>query len=390
VRFKNLIAAVASTVCLLTLANAQQQRNQPSDIDLALQVTYLKGTPPAYQRVTAERQKGGTWYSRFGRVVGWQLPSGDPTVKAVRIIPYLEGDTIRIVVSVLRGLKFQDLEDRVATYRRRENESVMVAALSKFGVEPFEIKVVRVVPQTSELPVLVNKTNAVQVISIEPTVSTFPIYALKLHNLSEKNICALYMKTIAENRPMTSMPQGKDGEPLIKARDSSELKQPLITLAQSQVDGFAPASPSSQQIVIASAVFEDGSYEGEVEPAAMYRAMEAGRMMELKRIVPVLESALNTPPSLEDLRMRITKLSYGVDEAEVDTLAEAFPQIGRPKLRASTEVTIHVVRKDLLDELKLLQQSEVSAIGFQAWLQRTKDRYSNWLSRLSLHNVSEH
>jgi hypothetical protein len=79
VRLRNLIAAVASTVCLLTLAHAQQLHNQPSDIDLALQVTYLKGTPPAYQRVTSERQKGGTWYSRFGRVAGWQLPVGRPT-----------------------------------------------------------------------------------------------------------------------------------------------------------------------------------------------------------------------------------------------------------------------------------------------------------------------
>jgi hypothetical protein len=265
----------------------------------------------------------------------------------------------------------------------------MVEALSKFGVEPFEIKVVRVAPQTAELPVLVNKTNAVQIVGIEPIVSTFPVYALKLHNLSEKNICALYMKTIADGRPMTSMPQGKDGEPLIKARDSGELKQPLITLAQSELEGYAPASPSSQQIVIASAVFEDGSYEGEVESAAMYRSMEAGRMMELKRIVPVLEEALSTHASLEDLRTRITMLSYGVDDAEVATLAEAFPQIDQRKLRASTEVTIHVVRKDLLDELKRLQQSEASAIGFQAWLQRTKDRYSNWLSRLSLHNVPQ-
>jgi hypothetical protein len=388
VRFKNLIIAVASIACLPTHSHAQQLRNQPSDLELALQVTYLNGTPPAYQRVTAERQKGGTWYSRFGRVTGWQLPQGDQPVSAVRIIPYLEGDTVRIAVSVLRG-RFHDTEDRVATYRRRENESVMVAALSGVGVEPFEIKVVRVGPQTSELPVLANKTNAVQIIAIEPIVSTFPIYVLKLHNFSGKNICALYVKTIADGRPMTGMPQGKDGEPLIKAGDAIELKQPLITLAQPQSEGFAPASPSSQQIVIASAVFEDGSYEGEVEPAATYRAMEAGRKMELKRIVPVLESALNIPASLEDLRMRITTLSYDVDEAEVATLAEAFPQIGRPRLKASTEVTIHVVRKDLLEELKRLQLSEVSAGDFQTWLLRTKDRYSNWLSRLSLHNIPQ-
>lgn len=387
-RLKNLISTVASIGCFLAISHAQQLPGQPSDIDLALQVTYLKGTPPAYQRVTAERQKGGTWYSRFDRVAGWQSPAGDQLVNAVRITPYLERDTVRIVVSVLRG-RFHDPEDRVRTYRRRENESVTVADLSKFGVEPFEIKVVRVPPQTSELPVLVNKTNAVQIVGIEPIVSTFPIYALKLHNLSEKNICALYMKTIADNRPMTSMPQGKDGEPLIKARDSSELKQPLITLAQSGFEGFAPASPGNQQIVIASAVFEDGSYEGEVEPAATYRSMEAGRMMELKRLVPVLEDALSSAVSVEDLRIRITELSYDVDEAELATLAEAFPQIAKPKIKGPTEVTIHILRRDLLNELLRLQQSEVSAIGFQAWLQRTKDRYSNWLSRLSLHNIPQ-
>jgi hypothetical protein len=82
------------------------------------------------------------------------------------------------------------------------------------------------------------------------------------------------------------------------------------------------------------------------------------------------------------------RLAESVREGTV-LLAEAFPQIGKAKLKASTEVTIHVVRRDLLNELTRLQQSEVSAIGFQAWLQRTKDRYSNWLSRLSLHNIPQ-
>ena len=390
-RLKNLIMAVASTVFLLGAVSAQQLQSRPTETGLALEVTYLEGRPPSYQPVPwSNMPRGGTWYALFGRVKGWHLPAGSQPTKAVRVVPYLEGDTVKVTVSVLRGIKFQDVEDMVASYGVRENEELSVAALKKFGVKPFAIKVIRVAPQVSDFPSIVNNTKSVEVVGIEPMVSSFPRYKLSLHNLSDKNISALKVHILVDGkRSITLMPQGDDGEHLIKARSNSELKVPLQTRAQATPGGYEPASPHDQQIVIASLVFEDGTYEGEAESAATYLGFAAGRKTVMKRVLPLLESALLTSTSPEQLRMQLSALSYDADDADVDALAGAFPALDRPRLKSPIEIAMHGVKKDLLDQLDRFPPGQYSPGEFRIWLTGVKDRYANWLARLSPTNISQ-
>ena len=389
---RNLIIATASVICVLGSSNAQEPpQTRTADTGVALEVTYLPGKPPAYQVVTrTEGPKGGTWYALFGRVAAWRLPAGDKPIKAVRVVPYLEDDKVRVVVSVLRGTKFHDTEETVATYFRRENGELTVEELKSFGVEPFGIKVIRVGPQMSDLGPTVNKTRSLEVVGIEPMVATFPRYKLTLHNQSDRNISALRVNVMDRGKiTLSGMPQGKNGEPLIKARDNYELNQFLPVRAQSAPEGYTPSSAPSQQIVIASLVYEDGTYEGEAEPAATYLGFAAGRKTELKRIVPVLESALVTSASLEEVRLQLVNLSYDADDADVASLAKVFPGFDRLRLKSPIETAIHGVRKDLLDQLDRFQKGEDSTGSFLEWLTRTRDRYSSWLSRLSQNNIPQ-
>ena len=167
-RLKHLIIAVTLAVCLPGIANAQELKRPLTESNLALEVTFSKGRPPAYQTA-----KGGAWYALFDRVAEWQLPAGDAPVKAVRVVPYVDRDVVRITVSVLRGVKFQDFEERVAAYRRHVDERITVDALKSFGVEPFEIKVVRVAPHVSDFPSILNHTRSVEVVGIEQLSQLF-------------------------------------------------------------------------------------------------------------------------------------------------------------------------------------------------------------------------
>jgi hypothetical protein len=237
---KRLIIAIVVTVCVFTGTRAQPAQRPSTLTGIALEVTYLAGQAPTYQTVPwASAPRGWVWYGRFGRVAGWQLPAGAQPIQAVRIVPFLDEEAVRITVSVLRGEKFHDTEDQVASYSVRENERVTLTALKDFGIEPFEIRVVRVAPQTSELPTIVNNTKSLEVIGIEPLISTFPLYKLTLHNLSNKNISALRINVALEGRTRQSgMPQGDYGEPLIKAGVYRELKQRLPTTAQATPGGI--------------------------------------------------------------------------------------------------------------------------------------------------------
>lgn len=389
--FRNFVAAVSVVISLLGVAGAQQSPNPSKATGIALEITYEAGLAPTYQPVPwASAQRGWVWYARFGKVAGWTLPAGAQPVRAVKVVPFLDEEAVRITVLVLRGEKFHDSEETVAMYSARENETVTIAELKEFGVEPFQMKVVRVAPQTPALPAIVNHTKSIEVVGIEPVDSTFPVYKLTLRSLSDKNISAVEVDVDeGGGLKMSGMPQGKDGQPLIKAGASLELKQPLDTHAQPTAAGFAPASPQTQSIVIASLVFEDGSYEGQALPAAKYRGFSAGRKTELQRIVPVLESALARDASADSLRTDLSALSLELNPNDVAVLAQVFPGVKREKLQISIEASIHGVRRELLADLERFEQRGNRKESFRSWLTRTRDRYSNWLERMGPQTVSQ-
>lgn len=384
------VITVASVFCLLATALAQQSQNRNPVTGLTLEITTMKGIEPAYLPVLSrDMPRGGAWYPRFRRIAEWHLPAEEQPIYAVRLVPFVEADNVRINVSVLRGEKFLDSEEAVASYSGRENEKLTLEALKNFGVEPFEVKIVRVAQQLSDLPAIVNHTRSVEVVGIEPLLATFPVFKLTLRNLSNKNISALTVEVLGEGKvKLSGMPQGKDGEPLIRAGDSAQLNQPLSTRAEPTPGGYAPASPSAQQIVIKSVVFEDSTYEGDSLSAATLCGFTMGRKIELRRLVPVLESALASSASPESFRAQLSELSFEVDASYVTSLAKAFPGIDQKRLRSPIETAVHGVRKQVLDQLGSFEQDRHSVADFQNWLRTAKERYAGWLSRLSGEQVS--
>jgi hypothetical protein len=117
-----------------------------------------------------------------------------------------------------------------------------------------------------------------------------------------------------------------------------------------------------------------------------------GRRIELRRILPLMDSALSAADATsasDTLRSQLIALRYDPDEAEVASLAEAFPTLKKPELQVSVEAAIHHVRRELLNQLERLQKSETNARDFGAWLVSTRKLYSNWLSHLNAVNVSQ-
>lgn len=388
---KRLLIVLVSTFSLLGTALAQQPPAQHTETGLALEITTLKGRAPVYLRLPGPNMPiSRAWYGGFGHIAGWEPPAGTQPIFAVRIVPSFDVDRVKIAVSVLRGAKFDDTEEPVATYFARENDRLTIAELKDFGVEPFEIKIVRVTPEVTDLPTVLNQTKSLEVVSIEPLVSNFPLYKLTLRNLSDKNISGLSIETLVGGvKKQSHMPQSRTGKSLIAAGDFFELKEPLSTQAVATADGYAPATAQTQQIVIATLVFEDGSYEGDPKSAASLRGFAAGSKTELTRLVPVLESALAMSDSLENLRRQLNDVSVAVDSADVAALSEAFPGIESKRLQLSLEAATHGVKRDVLKELDSFEKSRHQAGEYQTWLTNLKGRYADWLARLSSNDIAK-
>ncbi len=290
--FSLLAALTVGLVACQSLYAQTDVPQQPAQTPtrLALEVTSLAGKPPAYQTVrSADSKTPADWYGLFRRVPGWQPQAGALPVVAVSILPRLEGDSVRIAVSVFLG-QHHEQEKEIANYLARENEQLIVRELTEFGVEPFELKVVRVAPVHTNLPMARSSVPSLAVVNVEVNDSTLPSCKLTLQNLSGRDVLALGINVLVNGqKQLSATPQGEDGQVLIAAGTTAPLNALMMREAKATPAGYEPATPPQQEIVITAAVFSDGTYEGDELTARKFRAFMAGRKAELGRLLELLQ-----------------------------------------------------------------------------------------------------
>lgn len=372
---------------------AQQEAATPTR--LALEVTYYPGRNPAYSTVPGpEAKPSGAWYGAFARLPSWQPPAGAQPIEAVRVISRVEGDAVLVTVSTLSGAKALENEQQVGTYLIRETEKLSIDDLKRFGIEPFQIKLIRVNPNVPPVPPVVLKgVESVVVLNSMAKETTLPSYRIILRNQSSKNIVGLGVDVVAGGRvQLTSKPRGIDGQPLIPAGKEYWLTVAAPNRAQATVDGYVPTSPSDQQIQIHAVVFDDGTYEGDVETAAAVRGYQAGEKMVLPRLLPLLESALNSDANvteaLRNLDSQVASVRTDADPQIIEKLSSEFPQASnatRRDIKTTMEFTATTIKSNLLKDIHALQNGRAEALNvdlYRTWLTKTKERYEKWLSRL--------
>ncbi|HJX91756.1 MAG TPA: hypothetical protein VJ372_14745 [Pyrinomonadaceae bacterium] len=377
------------------VANVFAQQVVPAPTRLALEVTYYQGRKPAYETVPGPDSKpSGAWFGLFGRIASWQPPAGAEPIEAVRVISRVEGDAVRVIVSTLSGSKALENEQRVGTYLIRETEKISIDDLKQFGIEPFQIKLVRVNPNIPPVPpVILKGVESVVVINSMAKETTLPSYRIILRSQSNKNIVGLGVDVVAGGRvQITSKPRGIDGQPLIPAGKEYWLTVAAPNRAQETPGGYVPTSPTDQQILIKGAVFDDGTYEGDPETAVAVRGYQAGEKMVLPRLIPLLESALNSSnadliEALKNLESQVSSVGSDADPQIVKTLTSEFPQASdtRREIKETMEVSATTIKSTLLKEIHTLQNEGAQSLNadlYRTWLTKTRERYEKWLSRL--------
>ena len=377
-------------------ASVLAQQDVPAPTRLALEVTFYQGRKPAYETVPGPDSKpSGAWFGLFGRIASWQPPAGAEPIEAVRVISRVEGDAVRVIVSTLSGSKALENEQRVGTYLIRETEKISIDDLKQFGIEPFQIKLVRVNPNIPPVPpVILKGVESVVVLNSMAKETTLPSYRIILRNQSNKNIVGLGVDVVAGGRvQITSKPRGIDGHSLIAVDKEYWLTVSAPNRAQPTPGGYVPTSPTDQQILIKGAVFDDGTYEGDAEVAAAVRGYRAGEKMVLPRLIPLLENALNSSntnltEALRNLESQVSSVGSDADPQIVQTLASEFPQASNARskdIKETMEVSATTIKSNLLKEIRTLENEGAPSLNadlYRTWLTKTRERYEKWLSRL--------
>ena len=126
-------------------------------------------------------------------------------------------------------------------------------------------------------------------------------------------------------------------------------------------------------IEIDSVLWEDGSSEGTPAMASALIAPDAGRRLQLTRVVAILRRALADADGAGGSLARITTEIEALPDWDADQLPAAQASMRSAKQAALADVT----------RFERDRTSAHDQAGITRWLKYTADRYDGWIKRLA-------
>lgn len=388
-RFCLLVLMLAS-VCISAPAQAGAPQSSPQPTTrLVVEIRNQKDRP-SYITGT-----GGVWFGRFETLRGWQPPAGFLPVMAVDFSSQVVNETtLKINVSLHRGVRLHEQQTPVAVYVVSEGETRVAGELKEFGVAPIAFKVVRLRPREEHPPpYFESPTNALELVHLERRETAFPAYLARVRNLSGKDIAAFQLNYFnSRGERATAVPQRPQNETLIKAGEVYELDLREVGSGEMTPEGYAP--DMLQKVSIPTVLFTDGTFAGELQPAAEMLAFRHGRKLQLTRALALLRNALQSPEvnesaAVAEFKARVSALGEEVEPPMVENLTARYPAlktIEQRTWRGAISFNLGWVKLDLLKSVKEFADAPAASpsakISFRQWLANTKETYEQWLARL--------
>jgi len=313
------------------------------------------------------------------------LPQGALPIRAVRLEPQFNGETTEVTVTLLRGQRsVTEQEELVGKVRVDAGEHRILNELEAFGIEPFDVVVTDIASLMPSQPLFDMRVSAVEVVGVKTENVPLPAYRIKFKNLTTKSILALKFDT-ADGE--SALFQGEEGRPLIEPGGVHEHYIPVVRAVQRGAE-IVPGSADVNTIIISSAVFGDGTVEGDVRMACAFESMSLGRTLWLKRAIPIFDQQIevsdaSVDPSATNFKERVLTLNREALLTDKRRPSTVSPSCQRPS--SSAEMAFQSERQILLRELdQIISTRPVPPVNFKSWLQAKRDRYAAWLSRLEM------
>lgn len=379
------------SILILPLQGVSQERTQrpqqPPVSDFNVQLINLVRTT-FEASVPGDGARSGLWAnSNLHRIPGWKPTEEVPAeVSVLKVEFWTEEEAIRVEVKAYLGQsgphsRPEDWEKlqtvKVASRLVREDETISIAEAEAFGIEPFSVKVSRSAPWSIGVPEIINKTQALTVTHIS---EERPTYTLSVRNVSHKNISAInwYGLTNLQRGGST----GLSAVRLISAGGVFDLHQ-RFGFDEARSEGSQIGQPPKRAIVIAAVVFDDGTFEGEVDQSAEMAAGLAGRRIQLLRAIQLLRGVSlipddDLPAILAKLKRKLASLGEAADQEVVIELASRFATASEDtrKRRIKEEVSnslksakMHLVQK--LEKFEYQWSKSPTRTDLELWLKET-------------------
>ncbi|MGH9431341.1 MAG: hypothetical protein ACRD3T_07335 [Terriglobia bacterium] len=267
---------------------------------------------------------------------------------------WMQGTAVTVRVSLrfdsAASRSSSEKELQVGSYVVHPGQSITVSQLSQFGVQTVQLRMVTAKPPGAAQPEIVNETSSMVVENVDQDRAE---YRLSLRNTSELAAHAMAVSVFDGEGRCTrhdfhspsgnlAIPSGKIGEfPLsfpIAADEGGVVGADGLSCSHPPqgVGGSAqktnPSETGMPEIVIEAVDFEDGSYEGDPQKAAMLEAQRLGRKIERTLVTTVVERQLASSEAdgmaqLACVQSQVKDLSDEVDPAGVKSIMARFTTV---------------------------------------------------------------
>jgi hypothetical protein len=381
-------------VCLLAplalWAQTAQEQRPRAKLSVRV-VTYAGATPVFYPLADEDKSSIRAVIEGFRRLPSARWSSGLPVQRVVLHVSR-EGAAARAQVYVERGGETSPESVKVAEHLLWEGREYMTAGLAEYGVEPMNLAVVRRADVEFTPPRVDNRTRAVEVSEIK-VHSEVPSFELSLRNASDKEISAVEIQEYRGWEPKGQPPMydWKRMTP-VKAGKSWSVTLEFGWNYKATREGHAVEPPD--RVVINSALFSDGSYEGSSLFAARAEAFRSGSKTQLARVLEILRGwgdvpAPDTREAAKELAGRVGLLECTADWAAITELASHYAVVGGQELdriKASMESGMAWQQQEVLKELNGFTQNSNPASDphlVRNWLKQTRKKYEQRLASLT-------
>jgi hypothetical protein len=373
-------AALAASILILLSATAMRAQGQganPSRRKLAVEV---KEEPPsgiqAHVSETPEEWSSMETSPRR-RLPGWSDPPGAIPLTRVRLRLSYEGDAVRIKVAVVfddsemrdaPGPKYGAKEQELASYLAREGETVSVEEMRRYGFEPMVLRVVEARPRAAEplltaRPEVANNLKSVEVLNFAGMESRPNSYKLRLRNVSPKNVTALEIYESSEGGRSSLLSQGTTSRPVMKAGDEYETEFHFSVDTRKTPQGVVSDAAHPRTLVVGTVIFDDGTYEGDVEVVARNVAAQKGQQIQQERAATLIQNvlaarSLDAAGAIRQLKAEVATLRIDVEPSVMAGLLAQFPELPKSHdtdkrlnmevmngLKSGREMVLHRIRE---------------------------------------------
>jgi len=379
------IAFLAWGLPLMVSPRAAAQPASPSQGDIrALAVTYADGRKT---NTTLSDRGRVAWTASFPRIPGADTAREGLPLNALQFEEAIEGPNLVVTIALLYGSP-QQRRIQVASVRVTEDRPVRVTELEAFGVKPIEMTIVRLPPAQLRIPSVTSPSSQLDVQVETDSSAAQPAYLFRIANRSTQAVMSLAFRGYRGDLvSLSGHPRGPTHTALIAPGESYDMR--FAASANARARGASDAWLPMDRFVITSVLWSDGLVEGDREPAADERALDAGTTNQLQRAVAVLRTAAASPAAHppDTLRTDVTGLTIDVTAADVEA---ARPAIGDPSVLSDARVSramrsgMQNVKNAILNDLDEFTTAHraADAAVYDKWLAAMVAKFDGWRQRL--------